>query len=115
MPIPFHPPPLYTQVQHAGRLVTIFSASNYCGRIGNTGGTMLLTPALDYQLMEHWAPSVAELLKMDEEEAAARVPAPVEKPAEARESFKSQVRMARRFWVEGGQGNGGRSGGGGAG
>ena len=41
-------------VQHDGRLITVFSASNYCGRIGNTGGTMLLTPSLDYQLMEHW-------------------------------------------------------------
>ena len=33
-------------------------------RIGNTGGTMLLTPNLDYQLMEHWSPSLAELLKI---------------------------------------------------
>ena len=37
------------QVLHDGRLVTVFSASNYCGRIGNTGGTMLLTPELNYQ------------------------------------------------------------------
>ncbi|KAL1527253.1 hypothetical protein AB1Y20_015929 [Prymnesium parvum] len=56
------------QVQHDGRLITIFSASNYCGRIGNTGGTMLISPQLDYQLMEHWAPSVAELLELDESE-----------------------------------------------
>jgi len=77
------------QVQHDGRLVTIFSASNYCGRIGNTGGTMLLTPQLDYQLMEHWAPSVAELLQMEEEEAATSLPSPIEKPAEKRRSFSS--------------------------
>ena len=32
------------QVQHEGRLITVFSASNYCGRIGNTGGTMLISP-----------------------------------------------------------------------
>ena len=32
------------QVQHDGRLITVFSASNYCGRIGNTGGTMILSP-----------------------------------------------------------------------
>lgn len=84
------------QVQHAGRLVTIFSASNYCGRIGNTGGTMLLTPQLDYQLMEHWAPSVADLLQMEAEEAGARTPTPVEKPSEARESFKNQANSLMR-------------------
>ena len=59
------------QVQHDGRLITVFSASNYCGRIGNTGGTMILSPQLDYQLMEHWAPSLAELAAMEQQEAAA--------------------------------------------
>ena len=59
-------------VQHEGRLITVFSASNYCGRIGNTGGTMLLTPSLDYQLMEHWSPSLDELVRIEEEEEAAR-------------------------------------------
>ena len=54
-----------------GRLVTVFSASNYCGRIGNTGGTMLLTPSLDYQLMEHWSPSLDELLRIEMEEERA--------------------------------------------
>jgi len=58
-------------VQHDGRLITVFSASNYCGRIGNTGGTMLLTPNLDYQLMEHWSPSLSELLSIEAEERAA--------------------------------------------
>jgi len=58
-------------VQHDGRLITVFSASNYCGRIGNTGGTMLLTPSLDYQLMEHWSPSLEELVRIEAEEEAA--------------------------------------------
>jgi len=56
------------QVQHDGRLITVFSASNYCGRIGNTGGTMILSPQLDYQLMEHWAPSLSELAAMEQQE-----------------------------------------------
>lgn len=59
------------QVQHDGRLITVFSASNYCGRIGNTGGTMILSPQLDYQLMEHWAPTLAELVAMEQQEAEA--------------------------------------------
>mmetsp|Transcript_12090 Transcript_12090/g.38810 ORF Transcript_12090/g.38810 Transcript_12090/m.38810 type:complete len:952 (+) Transcript_12090:92-2947(+) len=85
------------QVQHAGRLVTIFSASNYCGRIGNTGGTMLLTPALDYQLMEHWAPTVSELLVMEAEEEAEKAPStPKENPSEKRKSFSAQANELMR-------------------
>ena len=72
-------------VQHDGRLITVFSASNYCGRIGNTGGTMLLTPSLDYQLMEHWSPSLEELLQIEEEERASQASgeAPSAPPAPA--------------------------------
>ena len=40
---------------------------------------------LDYQLMEHWAPSLPELLQMEEEEAKTQLPSPVEKPQEKRE------------------------------
>ena len=36
-----------------------------------TGGTMLLTPNLDYQLMEHWSPSLPELLRIEQEEIEA--------------------------------------------
>ena len=32
---------------------------------------MLLTPNLDYQLMEHWSPSLSELLSIEAEEKAA--------------------------------------------
>lgn len=79
------------QVMHDGRLVTIFSASNYCGRIGNTGGTMLLTPKLDYQLMEHWAPSLEELVAMEEAEAADRRSVELDPPAMKRRSFSYEA------------------------
>jgi len=85
-------------VQHDGRLITVFSASNYCGRIGNTGGTMLLTPSLDYQLMEHWSPSLTELLRIEEEEAAAAggaadaPPAPPA-PKQLRRQFSTDAEM----------------------
>jgi len=52
---------------------------------------MLLTPQLDYQLMEHWAPSVADLLQMEAEEAVALVPTTIEEPSEARASFQKEV------------------------
>ena len=74
-------------VQHDGRLVTVFSASNYCGRIGNTGGTMLLSPQLEYQLMEHWAPTVAELLAMEEAERVEEA----EEPSVRRSQFSQEA------------------------
>jgi protein phosphatase len=83
-------------VQHDGRLITVFSASNYCGRIGNTGGTMLLTPSLDYQLMEHWSPTLAELLRIEDEErraAAGEAEAPVAPaaPKQLRRQFSADA------------------------
>ncbi|KAL3901080.1 MAG: hypothetical protein SGPRY_012340, partial [Prymnesium sp.] len=96
---------LVDQVQHDGRLITIFSASNYCGRIGNTGGTMLISPQLDYQLMEHWAPSVSELLELEAAEAAAAESS----SEEAKEAAKllpaadEPQRRQRRFSVEAGR------------
>jgi protein phosphatase len=95
------------QVQHDGRLVTVFSASNYCGRIGNTGGTMLLTPELNYQLMEHWAPSLQELLRIEEEERAeaeaaaepserSSVAAAIGEPASKRKEFEIQAEALMR-------------------
>jgi protein phosphatase len=83
-------------VQHDGRLITVFSASNYCGRIGNTGGTMLLTPSLDYQLMEHWSPTLAELLRIEDEErraaaGEAEAPAAPAAPKQLRRQFSADA------------------------
>ena len=120
-------------VQHDGRLITVFSASNYCGRIGNTGGTMLLTPSLDYQvssskqakqhapkpslshhlphtshhppftllchyqLMEHWSPSLEELVRIEMEEEAAKSagdePAAPPGPVQLRRQFSADAEL----------------------
>lgn len=90
------------QVQHEGRLITIFSASNYCGRIGNTGGTMLISPQLDYQLMEHWAPSVTELLALEasEQQAAELEQAEGEVVPQPSSPHDDPHSMRRRFSVE---------------
>jgi protein phosphatase len=50
---------------HKQKLVTIFTASNYCGTSQNYGGVAVFTPALFPQLMlnktlfEHWAPPLS--------------------------------------------------------
>ena len=50
---------------HKQRLVTIFTASNYCGTSQNYGGVAIFTPALFPQLalnrtlFEHWAPPLS--------------------------------------------------------
>jgi len=55
------------QVHHDGRLLTIFSASNYCGTGGNYGGVMILQPSLEFEIFEHWAPDLQELVELEEE------------------------------------------------
>ena len=84
-------------VQHDGRLITVFSASNYCGRIGNTGGTMLLTPSLNYQLMEHWSPSLDELVRIEAEEEAASAnggePPEPQGPVQLRRQFSADAEL----------------------
>ena len=50
---------------HKQRMVTIFSASNYCGSSQNYGGVAIFTPqwfpslALNRTLFEHWAPPLS--------------------------------------------------------
>ena len=50
---------------HKQRLVTIFTASNYCGTSQNYGGVAIFTPslfpqlALNRTLFEHWAPPLS--------------------------------------------------------
>eukprot|EP00668_Euglena_longa_P043249 GGOE01057389.1.p1 GENE.GGOE01057389.1~~GGOE01057389.1.p1 ORF type:complete len:884 (-),score=302.99 GGOE01057389.1:435-2909(-) len=41
------------EIRHGGRLVTIFSASNYCGHRGNTGAVMVFQRDLKYTFQEH--------------------------------------------------------------
>jgi len=43
-------------VQHGGKLITIFSASNYCGIAGNTGAVLVLRPGGTCEALQHWAP-----------------------------------------------------------
>eukprot|EP00668_Euglena_longa_P001310 GGOE01001550.1.p1 GENE.GGOE01001550.1~~GGOE01001550.1.p1 ORF type:complete len:870 (+),score=263.78 GGOE01001550.1:356-2611(+) len=45
-------------VTHNNRLVTVFSASNYCGHRGNSGAVMVFQRDLKYTFHEHWAPAL---------------------------------------------------------
>jgi len=59
------------QYHHDGRCLTIFSASNYCGQVGNLGSVLILHRDQEVQIEEHWAPSMQELA--DAEGAFARI------------------------------------------
>jgi len=51
---------------HEGRVVTIFSASNYCGDHGNFGGVaefFRTKGRVEYKIHEHWAPPLADIEK----------------------------------------------------
>jgi len=57
---------------HKSSCLTIFSASNYCGEVGNLGAVLLLAEGEDEQLVEHYAPTIPELLLMEAESCSAQ-------------------------------------------
>lgn len=50
---------------HGGRVLTVFSASNYAGRAGNLGGVAVLRKCEDIETHEHWAGSIQELSQLE--------------------------------------------------
>ena len=49
---------------HGGRTFTVFSASNYCGSMGNLGGVMIFNERLEFVLWEYMAPALWEQAEM---------------------------------------------------
>ena len=49
------------KLQHEGRMATVFSASNYCGKTGNVGAVAIITPDMSLEPIEHFAPLLTEL------------------------------------------------------
>jgi len=52
-------------VHHQGLCLTVFSASNYCGEVGNWGATVAFNQASwpQYTIAEYWAPDFADIKK----------------------------------------------------
>eukprot|EP00914_Ancora_sagittata_P020768 GHVO01040948.1.p1 GENE.GHVO01040948.1~~GHVO01040948.1.p1 ORF type:complete len:1106 (+),score=182.30 GHVO01040948.1:262-3579(+) len=48
---------------HDGRVVTLFSASDYCGTMGNLGGVIIFEKELSFEIVEYMSPSVEDLNK----------------------------------------------------
>lgn len=70
-------------VQHGGKLVTVFSASNYCGIAGNTGAALVFRAAGACEALQHWAPPLAQISEVQIE------------PPEDREATPSMLRRSR--------------------
>ena len=51
-------------VLHNGQLITVFSASNYCGCFDNLGGVVIFSEPGVYQFKEYLAPSLADIGKV---------------------------------------------------
>jgi len=49
--------------RHDGRLLTVFSASNYCGQAGNYGAVVVFDSDMSYTLEEHMAPDLDSMIK----------------------------------------------------
>jgi len=58
--------------RHDGRLLTVFSASNYCGQAGNYGAIVVFDSDMAYTLEEHMAPDLDTMIAdyLAEQEAA---------------------------------------------
>jgi len=72
-------------VHHGGKLLTVFSASNYCGLAGNQGAVLVLRPDGSCEAVRHWAPPFEHL-------AEVLIEAP-----EDPEATPAAVRQARRL------------------
>jgi len=69
-------------VHHNGKLLTVFSASNYCGLSGNQGAVLVLKGDSSVEAVRHWAPPfdrLAEVLIEAPEVAADATPASIRK------------------------------------
>uniref|UniRef100_A0A7S0U557 Serine/threonine-protein phosphatase n=2 Tax=Hemiselmis andersenii TaxID=464988 RepID=A0A7S0U557_HEMAN len=49
--------------KHDGRLITVFTASNYCGQTGNYGAVVIFHSDMSYTVEEHMAPSLDSLVQ----------------------------------------------------
>jgi protein phosphatase len=48
--------------KHDGRLITVFTASNYCGQTGNYGAVVIFHSDMSYTVEEHMAPPLESLV-----------------------------------------------------
>mmetsp|Transcript_6032 Transcript_6032/g.14724 ORF Transcript_6032/g.14724 Transcript_6032/m.14724 type:complete len:938 (+) Transcript_6032:50-2863(+) len=48
--------------RHDGRLITVFTASNYCGQTGNFGAVVIFHSDMSYTVEEHMAPTLDDLV-----------------------------------------------------
>mmetsp|Transcript_4543 Transcript_4543/g.10913 ORF Transcript_4543/g.10913 Transcript_4543/m.10913 type:complete len:919 (+) Transcript_4543:74-2830(+) len=49
--------------RHDGRLITVFTASNYCGQTGNYGAVVIFHSDMSYTVEEHMAPTLESLVQ----------------------------------------------------
>jgi len=54
------------EMLHDNRLITVFSASNYCGVTGNRGGVLVVTADLNLQATEYFSPPLADVQRVIE-------------------------------------------------
>jgi len=50
---------------HDNKLITVFSASNYCGWYGNRGAVLVFSPDLSYKVDRHFSPTFESMKEVD--------------------------------------------------
>jgi protein phosphatase len=84
------------EVRHSGRLVTVFSASNYCGHRGNTGAVMVFQKDLKYTFQEH-QPLDLELFAT---RAPPKAPKRTDAKAQSQKTAANVISQVKRMVVE---------------
>eukprot|EP00667_Euglena_gracilis_P001851 EG_transcript_1851 len=84
------------EVTHDGKLITVFSASNYCGYTGNMGAVLVIYEDLRFEASEYFSPPLAELRQA----VAAGLARPGSPPADDAQMLGATLRLIRQFIME---------------
>jgi len=83
--------------RHDSRLLTVFSASNYCGHTGNFGAVVIFHADMSYTVEEHMAPPLRVLVQ---EYAGQEAPAVVERSSQDMDQLRERMEFENMSKIE---------------
>ena len=77
--------------RHDGRLITVFTASNYCGQTGNFGAVVIFHADMSYTVEEHMAPPLEALVNEYLEPGAEAYVTPTVETTDHKEQYREKM------------------------